>query len=211
MVSAVIFDWDNTLVDSWKIMFYSINSAFDHFGLPNVSQDELKSNAHYSMRDYFPKILGKDQWEEIGAKYYEYYLAHHLDYIKPLSDAEMVLETLREKNIYTAIVSNKKGPILRKEVEALNWGKYMQRIIGSLDAVQDKPALEPVHMALDKLQTIDKSTILFVGDSIVDIECAVKFGCKPVLFGDKVAAPNVDSLYPGYAHVVNHKELLNYF
>ena len=36
---AVIFDWDNTLVDSWVCIRESYNMTFRHFGMPEWSLD----------------------------------------------------------------------------------------------------------------------------------------------------------------------------
>src|SRR4051794_23008064 len=56
--TAVLFDWDNTLVDSWKTIFYAINKTLAAFGLEAWEEDFALSNIQYSGREVFPKLFG---------------------------------------------------------------------------------------------------------------------------------------------------------
>src|ERR1700722_19963829 len=67
---ALIFDWDNTLVDSWPAIAEAINMTRETFGLPVWSLDEIKLNCTRAARDSFPEWFGKD-WEEAYKFYYQ--------------------------------------------------------------------------------------------------------------------------------------------
>ena len=47
---AVFFDWDNTLVDTWPILFRATNVTLKHFGLSEVSMEEVKIRGRLASR-----------------------------------------------------------------------------------------------------------------------------------------------------------------
>ena len=52
----------------------------------------------------------------------------------------------------------------------------------------DKPACDPVHLALEGSGVVAGEEVWFVGDTSVDMECAINSGCVPVLL-DNGALP----------------------
>ena len=74
--------------------------------------------------------------------------------------------------------------MLRREVARLGWSGYFGSIVGAGDAPADKPACEPVHLALAPSGVPAGAEVWFVGDTAVDIECARNTGCVAVLLLD---------------------------
>jgi phosphoglycolate phosphatase len=205
---AVIFDWDNTLVDSWKKMYLVINETFKEMGLPLWDMETIKKNIKYSFADAGVKLFG-ERVHEAKKLYYFHYTQTFADVnCEPLPETVNLLDTLKKNNIYTAIVSNKTGDLLRKEVKTLNWEGYFQAVVGSKDAEFDKPKPHPVYFALQNKFTPLKDKVWFVGDSSVDVECAINSGCVPLLYGDKEAAQDLEDKAINYYHIPSHKELI---
>ena len=177
---AIIFDWDNTLIDSWLVIQDALNATFREFGMKEWSLKETKTYVAKSMRDSFPEVFG-DQWEKAGKSFYTHFQAMHLDRLTPLPGAQQAIEELSEQGIYLGVVSNKTGHLLRAEAKQLGWDKYFGHLIGATDAPNDKPAQDPVHMALADSGIETGQDVWFAGDARVDMECAVNSGCKPVL------------------------------
>jgi phosphoglycolate phosphatase len=92
-----------------------------------------------------------------------------------------MLRTLAEREIYLAVVSNKTGELLRREVAQLGWSGFFGRIVGAGDAPSDKPASDPVHLALQPSGVPPGDEVWFVGDTAIDMECARNSGCVAVL------------------------------
>lgn len=180
---AVIFDWDNTLVNTWPVIHAALHRTFSQYGLIPWTLEETKQRVAHSARDAFPKLFG-DKWEEAGMVYQGHYISSHLAELKTLEAAEEVLDYLKSQGIYLALVSNKKGPTLRKEVAHLGWGHYFAQQIGSGDAPRDKPHPDPVHLALEGSGIVAGPDVWFVGDTSVDLEVAKNTGCVPVLYGE---------------------------
>ena len=59
---AVIFDWDNTLVDTWPLIHRAINTTMNAMGKEEWSLQKVKDTVHKSMRESFPGIFG-DNWQ----------------------------------------------------------------------------------------------------------------------------------------------------
>ncbi len=177
---AVIFDWDNTLVDSWECIRQSYNMTFRHFDLPEWSMEETQARVAASMRDSFPAMFG-DRWPEARDVFTAGFAAIHLDYLRPLPGATAMLEALRDVGVALAVVSNKRGEFLRKEADVVGWTPLFASLIGADDADADKPDPAPVHLALEPTGVTAGPEVWFVGDSPIDMHCAVNSGCVPVL------------------------------
>jgi len=177
---AIIFDWDNTLVDSWVVIQDALNTTFREFGVTEWTLEETKVRVAKSMRDSFPELFG-EQWEAAGKAFYGHFEAIHLDRLTPLPGAAEMLAELSDLGIYLGVVSNKTGKLLRLEAEKLGWNKHFGNIIGATDAPRDKPAKDPVLMALDGSGIQPGLDVWFAGDARIDMECALNAGCTPVL------------------------------
>lgn len=182
--TAVIFDWDNTLVDTWPLIHCAINSTMDKMGCDLWSLDKVKTDIHTSMRELFPVLFG-ERWQEAGEIYKKAYRTQHLEKLIFLPGALKLIDAIKKKDIMLIIISNKMGNTLRMEVESLRITNKFYSIIGSTDAEFDKPHHAPVDLALQG-SGIDpkKDLVWFIGDTITDMECAINSHCQPILYGE---------------------------
>lgn len=180
---AILFDWDNTLVDSWVIIHDAMNTTLNQFGMESWTLDETRGRVRKSLRDRFPVLFG-DAWMDASDVFYARYREIHLSRLKPLPGSAELLESLHEMGIFLAVVSNKTGEYLRIEAAHLGWDSYLRNLVGANDATHDKPAPDPVHMALMGSGYEPGTDIWFVGDADIDLECAISAGCKPILLRD---------------------------
>ena len=207
---ALIFDWDNTLVDTWPVITTCYNATFSHFDMPHWSESETRQRAHKSLRDAFPILFG-ERWEEARAVFFRTFDAVHLERLRPTPGADALLSALAARGLYLAIVSNKTGTALRKEVAHLGWQHFFTRVVGAMDAERDKPAADPVMLALQPAQIAAGEDVWFVGDTRIDLECAHNTGCLPVLVRE--GEPDAHELVtcPPRVHVRNCHALLALF
>lgn len=209
---AIIFDWDNTLVDTWPVIHEALNNTFRDMGTPQWTFDDTREKVKKSMRDSFPEIFG-DTWEKAAELYQNYYRASHLEKLHALPRAEEVLQKIKALGIHNVVVSNKKGPNLRQEIEHLGWTGYFQGIVGANDAARDKPHADPVHLVFEKTDIKPAADVWFIGDSEVDIECAEVCGCTAILYGAEARVnPRYSAThyydFPYHTHVDDHTQLL---
>jgi len=181
---AILFDWDNTLVDSWPVIGDALNTTLTAFGHEPWSPDEVRTRVRKSMRESFPVLFG-DKWQDAAEVFYARYGAIHTELVQPIAGMEKMLSTLTKMGIYLAVVSNKTGDYLRSEADHLGWNGYFGQIVGAYDAERDKPAIDPIHMALVDGPPFDGSwtpqDVWFVGDTDIDMECAANANCTPIL------------------------------
>lgn len=197
--AAILFDWDNTLVDSWPIIHSALGETFAAMGQTPWSLDETKARVRHSLRDSFPRQFG-ERWAEARTLYLDRFEAIHLERLKPLAGAADLLAELAAAGTLLGIVSNKTGRLLRREIAALGWQPWFHRMIGAGDAERDKPDPAPVHQALAGTGIATGAAVWFVGDTDIDLACARAAGCLPVLVGADVAGLAAEA---GVPHAVD--------
>ncbi|BDB96464.1 HAD family hydrolase [Candidatus Hydrogenosomobacter endosymbioticus] len=177
---AVLFDWDNTLVDTWRSSYSALNFVLEQYKLKTITADEFVKQPSVSMRDYFAKMFSKEEAERAEFMYYSFVREQHLNSLSPFPGTYNLLQWLMSKGIFAGVVSNKDGVVLRKEVEHLGWSKFFGQVIGSRDAEEDKPSPVPLLTALSRENISAGHDVWFVGDSHIDMMCAQRALCVPV-------------------------------
>jgi phosphoglycolate phosphatase len=204
---AIIFDWDNTLVDSVGFMHKSMNKTQEAFNIPLTTYEHTLHNmgAALNKKEFFYNAF-LEKAEEAHDFFYQHYKENH-DQILPLTGAGELLDTLHKKNIPMGVVSNKRGEFLRKEISNFSWEYFFKTCIGSGDTEEDKPSPIPLLKAIRELTLKPSGNIWYVGDGIVDVECANNANCLPVIIG--IAETEVEKFYPKCNHyVANHEEFI---
>ena len=182
---AVLFDWDNTLVDTWGPIHRALAATLESLGERPWSFDETKARVRSSAREAFPSLFGR-RARKAEAIFYRFFEAEHLRTLRELPGAGEMLAELADAGFYLAVVSNKTGRYLRAEAEHLGWDGYFARVVGAGDAPRDKPAADAVMLALGGRAPVvsdnpGASDVWFVGDTDIDMRCAVNTGCVPLL------------------------------
>ncbi|HXQ51978.1 MAG TPA: HAD family hydrolase [Stellaceae bacterium] len=179
--TPLLFDWDNTLIESWEAIHHALVVTFRAMGHEPWSLEETKARVRRSLRDAFPALFGA-RWEEARTLYLDAFTATHLERIAPAPGAESLLRELVARGHYLAVVSNKTGPVLRKEAAHLGWSGMFARLVGAGDATADKPDAAPIRLALEG-SGFEPGGAWYIGDTALDMECAANAGCTGVLVG----------------------------
>ena len=179
---AVVFDWDGTLVDSWRAINEAINATMTAFDLPTWDMAQTKRHVRHSMRNSFPKYFG-DRWQEAADLFYENYARVHIDYTVGLPGASGLLDAICDSGAYMSVISNKNGDFLRRECAVLGWDGYFGRLIGATDCAEDKPSSMTLATVLEGTGIEFGSELWYVGDAGIDIELAETAGCVSIMVG----------------------------
>lgn len=199
---AIIFDWDNTLVDSWAIIFDALNFTLATFDKDPWTMEETRIRVRKSLRDSFPALFG-DDWQEAADVFYGRFDDIHISRISPIDGAAEMLSDLSQQGIYLGVVSNKRGEYLRKEARHLGWDQHFTKLVGALDAKNDKPAVDPVELALSECTHKRGQDVWFVGDADIDMECAINAELAPVLLRPEPPEPEEFVKHPPICHIVD--------
>jgi len=192
---AILFDWDNTLIDSWPAIHSATNAVMAAMGHPLWTFEETKTRVRKSLRDTFPAMFG-ERWEEAREVYYRYFRAHHIQDLREMPGSADMLAALAHTGIYMGVVSNKDGALLRAEAAHLGWDRYFGALVGAGDAARDKPACDPIELALKPSGHAAGTAIWFVGDTNVDMECACAAACVPILLREHDAGADEFTAHP---------------
>jgi phosphoglycolate phosphatase len=198
---AVLFDWDNTLVDGWAAIEAGLNAAFAAFRKPPWTREQVLANVRLSLRESFPIHFGAE-WERARDIFYEAVTASHLEVVRPLDGTLPMLAALAPWPL--GVVSNKQGPLLRREAEHLGLAGHFGVLVGAGDAVADKPHAAPLLLALDALGQAPGADIWYVGDTALDMQAARAAGCTAVLLGDAAHDGGVGACAPDLVFADGH-------
>ena len=143
---ALLFDWDNTLVDTWDTIHVALNTVLTAMGHDPWTSEETRSRVRTSARDSFPALFGA-RTDEATEIFYRAFESQHLETLRERDGAGAMLRSLAAMDsLYMAVVSNKQGHLLRREAAHIGWTDYFVRLVGANDAERDKPAVEAVAL-----------------------------------------------------------------
>ncbi len=172
MVSAVIFDWDGTLVDSLDAHIKAWKKTFADFGV-DVKLDEIgnrfgKPTEVILSEALPPKLHGKIP-ELIERK--RKYFSENLASLKLYRGVKNVLKKLRERSVPIALASSMTRKSLYSSFRAMGIGEYFDVIVTADDVLEGKPNPEMLLRAAEKLR-VKPENCLVVGDSLFDVLAA---------------------------------------
>ena len=213
---AVIFDMDGTILDTANDLTSSVNYAMGLCGHRHdyVRADGMRmfgSGAHTALQRALAMEAGEtdpvrlrrigsaemmtvpgiDEAEvaRIEEVFRPYYLEHSMDETGPYDGIMDLLQTLRERGIRTAVVSNKPDPAVRK-LAADCFENLFDAAAGEQAGIRKKPAPDMVDAVLRDFG-IAPHEALYIGDTEIDVQTAentgmpcvcVSWGFRPVDF-----------------------------
>jgi phosphoglycolate phosphatase len=183
--NAVLFDWDNTLVDTTRDTLRALNAVCAAFEYRSITLEEFHTKPSLSIRAFIRTMVPES--DVLRAESIFFQNTSHLDAVL-LPHAHTIAIWLHDLKIPTGVVSNKGGDRLRKEIQRLGLSHVFDCAIGSGDTSEDKPSGGPLLHALSQKNLAPSEDIWFVGDSVVDMMCAHHAGCTPVSVGPQADA-----------------------
>lgn len=202
MPTAIIFDWDNTLVNAQTSLDYALKNTMYDLGY-KIDDGIVNTRALYTSRRQYLQKEFQDKWQEANTLYDKYLHQIPVGQVTLNQNVYVMLECILQKNIPMVVVSNKIGDSLRTEIKQFNLSKFFNCIIGSGDTSEDKPSVIPALTALQEIAIKPSKKVWFIGDSLTDMECARKIGATKVLYGENIADDIISDLY-----IKNYQEII---
>jgi HAD superfamily hydrolase (TIGR01549 family) len=182
-LKAVIFDLDQTLVDSRKIHLDSYIIPLNKRSMYPKPED-VASNFGTFEHIIFRRFSPKSSEEEIRQMIRErkQILLEEVNQTKKMPYSDELLQFLKDK-IKVALATGTFGEITYKTLEIFSWNKYFDVVIVGEEIKKSRPDPEILSIALKKLK-IDADKAIYVGDSIYDVQCANNANMKIIVLGD---------------------------
>lgn len=190
MIKAVLFDLDGTLTNTLRDIATAMNRALRLHGLAEFEVDDYrylvgdgaKKLAERAVRDQ-PELA-----EAVRADYQAYYQNHTLDTTRPYDGILELLRALCEKGLALCVLSNKPHADTCGVVSHFFHDIPFAEVRGQQEGTPVKP--DPTGaLAIAARLNIRPDECLYLGDTSVDMTCAVRAGMHPigVLWGFRTA------------------------
>ena len=182
MIEAVIFDLDGTLLNTLEDLTDSCNAALKKFNFPERSIEEVRGFVGNGLEKLMERAipLGKEnpQFSECFAQLKSEYAKNWQNKTKAYDGVLDALNELNSRGIKTGIVSNKPDEQV-KELASLYFSAYInpQTAVGERPGIKRKPAPDSLNEVI-KILGVNKSAVVYAGDSDVDIETARAAGIR---------------------------------
>ena len=186
---AVIFDLDGTLLNTLQDIVNTLNTVLALHHYPVHTVDECRFLVGHGMRELIKKALPEEAGTpEIIDLMLKDLMTHYADnwnrHSRPYPGISTMLDTLSERGIKKAILSNKADHFTRLCAEELLKEWHFDVVMGHHSAIAHKPDPEGALLVARMLQE-EPASILYVGDSGIDMLTATRAGMYPlgVLWG----------------------------
>lgn len=178
MTKLLVFDCDGTLFDTRIDIAASVNHARRHFGLPELTVEEVTSHVGNGVRVLAEKSFADASVppEDALEKIMEYYSLHSSEKSEPY---EGVAGTLLLLKPILAIVSNKPRALVDELLLKHGLERFFSDVLGGDTFKKKKPDPAPLLYLMDKYGTRPEETMV-VGDHYPDIEMAKNAGVRSV-------------------------------
>lgn len=166
MKKLILWDWDNTLADTFGAIFAAQNIMRQTLGLPSWTREESAKAMNSSGRNLIKDMVGEEKAQLAREIYLKAY-AQNASKINLKPNAINILEKAKACGYINILASNKAGNLLRNEAHTLNVDTYFDRIIGAEDTENDKPSKSFTDAAI---QGFDFDALISIGDGKSDIQ-----------------------------------------
>ncbi len=203
-IKAILFDLDGTILDTLEDLANSVNYALSSLGFPTHTVSEIRAILGNGVKNLISRSLPENATEEdfeaCLAVYKEHYEINKTNKTAPYDGISSALAELKSMGYKLAIVSNKHDDAVQG-LYKLFFSEYADFAIGNTDTLAKKPEPDMVYCAIEKLG-VDRSEVVFVGDSEVDIKTAknAELPCVAVTWGFR----DEDVLINAGANIIIH-------
>jgi len=185
MIQAVIFDLDGTLADTIGDIGSAVNSLLAERGYPIhgiAMYKRMVGNGFANlMRRALPENVSGDEtlFSALTREAAARYATRSLETTKPFQGIPDLLETLAERGLRCAVLSNKPDAMTKSIVAALFPAIKFLAVLGDRPGVPRKP--DPAQaLAIAASSGIPAERWAFIGDSGVDMKTGTAAGMIPL-------------------------------
>lgn len=173
-VSAVLFDWDGTLANSFATTRYASLSVFRHFG---IRMDEARYRATYRPdwhETYRQLGIPESRWDEAGVIWRDKYLERR-DAVRLFPDVQETLDVLTDRGLRLGVVTSADRQRFFEDLGRLGLANRFETLVAFEDATRKKPHPEGLLLALAGLDASAEDA-LYVGDRPEDVAMGKRAG-----------------------------------
>lgn len=198
----ILWDWNGTLLDDVEISIDCVNIMLEKLGLQKTNLSEYYQMMDFPMHRYYENLFNKrgSQLEyKLCTKNFQENYPKLIDKASLSDGATQILNFIKNQGAKQYIVSSFEKTKLCQYVEKFNVKNYFEIISGD-DSINVESKSQ---RAIDIVKNVDKSKVLYIGDTKADYITACDIGCDCVLYSgghqprevlEKFNQPVIDNL-----------------
>ena len=199
---VVVWDWDNTLLDSRKAAELALKELAAENGLPQPTEADIVNvigsrRGEYWLKNYPDNVL------DALYRYLDLYRGYAKTRISLFPETEAVLSFVHRCGMPQLIASNKDQCIIDEEIKRFHLENYFEKVVGGQGVEVAKPSKAFADLVLGEKWP---RHILMIGDGESDMNFAGTMGA----FGLFVRAGNDKVSFPYDKRVQNLGEVFTF-
>ena len=174
-IQGVLFDWDGTLINSYRADSAAYLAMFRQMGIPWTLEDLAR---HYSpnwYRVYRAAKLPRARWDDADRAWRKQYAAHRP---KLMPGARRILKDLGARHQLGVVTSGDRDRVVR-QLRLFQLIDLFASHVCSGDTRYRKPHPAPLRLALRQM-SLHPADCVYVGDSPEDLEMARRAGVRGI-------------------------------
>ena len=183
-ISAALFDFDGTLVDTIELIHQSMrHAASEVLERDDFTREKLLANVGQPLPRQMELLTGgeTERVEDLLRSYRLYNEENHEALIREFPGVEAALSRLRENGIQVVVVTSKRRDSVEMALESYpGLAEVVTRFVTMEDTTQHKPHPEPLLKGLELLGGVPKDQAAYVGDAPFDVAAAKAAGLTSV-------------------------------
>lgn len=173
-LDTLLFDLDGTLIDTNELIITSFLHTFDHFHPGEFKREDVLKFIGPPLIDSFSTV-NPERAEEMVKVYREHNIKNHDSFVTAFEGVVDTIKTLHDNDFKLGIVTTKLRQTVNMGLDLTGLTDYFDVVVTLDDVKHAKPDPEPIHMALNQLDSsVDRA--IMVGDNHHDIEAGKNAG-----------------------------------
>lgn len=182
MTKHVIWDWNGTLLDDVEHALHAVNALLRARKLPPIDRDGYRTRFGFPVSGFYTE-LGFDIEREDFAALSETYINHYRQVAVSATthtEARDVMGQLQQQGIAQSVLSAMEINMLRQMLSDHGLIDLLTHVRG----LHDQQASSKVALGVELMRTLGATPndVLFVGDTLHDLETATAMGAHCLLF-----------------------------
>ena len=181
MIKHIFFDFNGTIINDVKLCLDLLNEILRNQGKRELTIEEYKDVFKFPIKQYYIDAgvdFKIESFESLAVKFIEKY--QPASFKCGLYDGTVeTIKYLKEKGIKTYILSASEVNNLKEQCEVYGITKLFDAILG-IDNIHASSKVDIAKSYMRNMK-IDPSEVLFVGDTLHDVEVAKSVGAEPIL------------------------------
>jgi pyrophosphatase PpaX len=204
-ISAVLFDIDGTLLDTFEYIYGAFEHTFDVHGIVRLSREQISQLMGRTLEDVYETMAPGHDSVEL-AETHRQFQEQNVNLAKLFPDTVMVLDALKQRGFKLAAITTRSNRTSLLSLEQNGIAGYLDGVVSLEDVLRHKPDPEPIYMALHDL-AVKPTDAMMVGDTRADIMAGKNAGTKTVAALYGFGGDRLLELKPDYA-ISGLKELI---